>query len=118
MDEQLKPLIPSPPTTVREFAAADALALFVDVYDGTPAPAHKVDIKTTVLAEDGRSVDSTAEERDSSELGGARGGYGHVPRIPLRRLAPGLYVLRVEARSRTGEGTSAMRQLQFRVRGT
>ena len=45
----------------------------------------------------------TREERDSSELKGSAGGYGFAARIPLKDMAPGLYVLRVEAQSRLGD---------------
>ena len=38
---------------------------------------------------------------------GATGGYGYTARIPLTELAPGLYVLNVEARSRLGDHVSA-----------
>ena len=38
--------------------------------------------------------------RDSSDLGGKRGGYGYTTKIPLKDLAPGSYVLKVEAKSR------------------
>ena len=54
-------------------------------------------------AEGGQSVFQSREERDSSELGGSSGGYGFSARIPLKDIAPGLYVLRVEAQSRVGD---------------
>jgi hypothetical protein len=115
-DEQLRQLLPGPPTTGREFFVGEEVALFVDVYDNAATPPHRVDIKTSVLTTDGRVIFSADDERDSSELAGGKGGYGHTARIPLKGLAPGLYVLRVEARSRLGQSEPSMRQVQFRLR--
>ena len=44
-----------------------------------------------------------------------QGGYGYSTRVPLSEIPPGLYVLNLEARSRLGKDTAAMRQVQFRV---
>ncbi len=113
-DAALKKLLPAQPTTWREFVPADQLALFVEIYDNRGDAPHTVDITTTVRAEDGRVVFETHDARTSEELGGPRGGYGYTAEIPLRGWAPGLYVLRVEARSRLG-GDTATREVAFRV---
>ena len=47
---------------------------------------------------------------------GSIGGYGHQARIPLKGMAPGLYVLKVEARTRLGKGFAASREVQFQDR--
>ena len=57
----------------------------------------------------------TEDQRDSSELAGAKGGYGYSTRVPLSEIPPGLYVLNVEARSRLGKDAADKRQVQFRV---
>ena len=57
----------------------------------------------------------TDETRDSSDLQGKSGGYGYTTRVPLKGLSPGIYVLKVEARSRLGAGPTADRQVQFRI---
>jgi hypothetical protein len=85
------------------------------VYDNVATPAHRVDIETTIRAEDGRTVFQAAEERDSSELQGRRGGYGHVVRVPLTGFAPGPYLLEVHASSRMGKDAAATRELIFHV---
>jgi len=113
-DEEVKKVLPGQPTTVREFFASDTLALFVEVYDNQPATPHTVDIVTSVLTDDGRVVFKTEDQRRSAELGGARGGYGYSAQVPLQDLAPGLYVLRVEARSRLG-GDVPAREILFHV---
>jgi len=55
------------------------------------------------------------EVRDSSDLGGQRGGYGYTAKIPLKDLAPGSYVLKVDARSRLAQTPPASREVQFTV---
>ena len=56
-----------------------------------------------------------AEERSSSDIQGKSGGYGYATRVPLRDIAPGIYVLKVEARSRLGQGATASREVQFTI---
>ena len=115
-DEQLKDVLPAPPTTNRDFSRDDEIATFTEVYDNQTRIAHRVEIKTTVLADDGKVVFSTAEERRSEEIGPSGGGYGHATKIPLKALSPGRYVLRVEARTLLSDAGTAMRELEFRVR--
>jgi len=68
-----------------------------------------------VKAEGGQTVFETKEERDSSELKGSAGGYGFTARIPLKQMAPGLYVLRIEAVSRFGDRPTVATETLFRV---
>jgi len=111
----LRDLLPSPPTTSREFASRDQLAVLAEVYDNLGAQAHAVEMTTTVRSDDGKEVYSHSERRQSSELRGARGGYGYSSMVPLTGLAPGLYVLKVEARASMGKPVSVAREVQFRV---
>ncbi len=114
-DQELRKVLPGDPTTVRQFEKDDEIALLTEVYDNRASTPHKVDITTTVLAEDGRTVYKHGDERSSSELGGKSGGYGYSTRIPLRDIPPGLYVLKVEAKSTLGKNESASREVQFSV---
>ncbi len=114
-DEQLKAVMPGPPVAVRTFASNDQIHLFTEVYDNAGATAHKVDITTTVTTDEGKVMFKTEETRDSSDLGGQRGGYGYTTDIPLKDLAPGRYVLKVEAKSRLGQTPPAAREVQFTV---
>jgi hypothetical protein len=115
-DEELSKALPGPPTTSREFLGDDELAVLAEVYDNQAATAHKVNIATRILAEDGRVVFRHDDERSSAELSGKSGGFGYVVRIPLRDIPPGLYVLRIEARSTLGKSTPVSRDVQFTVR--
>ena len=114
-DEQLKPVLPGPPISLRSFPQNDEIALFAEVYDNEASKPHKVDIVTTITTDEGRVLFKTDETRDSSDLGGARGGYGYTTRIPLKELAPGKYVLKVEARSRLGNNPPVARDLRIEI---
>jgi hypothetical protein len=108
--DPLLKMLPAPMTTFRDFAQNDEIAMFAEVYDHGAGPAHKVEIRLTLNAEGGQTVFQTREERDSSELGGKSGGYGFMARVPLRDIAPGLYVLRLEAESQIGERQTVARE--------
>ena len=112
--DPLEKLLPGPLTTYREFPQIDEVALFTEIYDNVKQP-HKTEIIATVKAEGGQSVFETREEHDSSELAGSAGGYGFQARIPLKGLAPGLYVLRVEATARVNDRPTVSQETVFRV---
>jgi VWFA-related protein len=110
----IRPLLPGIATAAREFSPQDTLGVFAEIYDNESRP-HRVDIDMTVRGDDGAQVLGGREQRDRGELAAAgRGGYGYVAKIPLAGLAPGRYVLGVEARSRLG-GAQATREVEFRV---
>jgi VWFA-related protein len=114
-DEELKTMMPAPPPTFREFSNGDELSVLAEVYDNLGSAPHAVDIRTTVQGDDGRVLFKHEEQRSNSEIGGARGGYGYTARIPLKDLAPGLYLLRVEAHSHLGRELTVSRETQIRV---
>jgi VWFA-related protein len=114
-DDALRQMLPGPPTLAREFRREEELGLMAEVYDNEGKTPHKVAIATTLRADDGREVFRVADERSSSELQGPRGGYGYTAKVPLRGLAPGLYVLKVEARSTLGKNTTVAREVQIKV---
>lgn len=115
-DPQFKDVLPLPPTTVREFGQDEALAVFCEIYDNTSIANHAVDITTQVIGDDGRVLVKSSEARTKAELQGSKGGYGHTAQVPLRELAPGLYVLKVEGTSRANNVKPVSREIQFRVR--
>jgi len=114
-DEQLKQVLPGPPTSMRTFPQNDEMTLFAEIYDNDGAKPHKVDIITTITTDEGRQLFKTDETRDSTDLGGARGGYGYTTKIPMKDLAPGRYVLKVEAKSRLGNTPPVERELRIEV---
>ena len=114
-DEQLKAVLPMPPVAIRTFPANDEIKLFAEVYDNAGATPHKVDITATVTTDEGKVMFRNEETRDSSDLGGQRGGYGYTASIPLKELPPGKYVLKVEAKSRLGQTPAAAREVRIEV---
>jgi VWFA-related protein len=115
--DPLRDLLPGPPTTAREFSAGETITLFAEVYDNARTPAaHTVDLQAVIRADDGRILQTVSEQRSSSELKGSAGGYGFEAALPLEGLAPGLYVVHVEARLNTGSRTVVSRDVEIRVR--
>jgi hypothetical protein len=114
-DEQLKAVLPMPPVAVRTFPANDEIRLFAEVYDNAGATPHKVDITTTVTTDEGKVMLKNEDTRDSSDLGGQRGGYGYTTTIPLKDLPPAKYVLKVSAKSRLGNTPASEREVRFEV---
>jgi hypothetical protein len=116
--DPLANVLPGPPTTTREFERADRLALFAEFYENMPgAPPHVVDLATTMRAGDGRILFEHREERSSTDLRGASGGYGYGLQIPLSDITPGTYVVRVEGRSRADTAKAAIsRDVLIRIR--
>lgn len=114
-DDELKSVLPASPVGLRTFPQNDEIALFAEIYDNSGKTPHKVDIITSVLTDEGKTVFKTEDVRDSADLSGSKGGYGYTTRVPLSEIAPGSYVLNVEARSRLGNDISAVRQVQFQV---
>lgn len=113
---ELANVLPAPPTTARVFGSNDEIALLAEIYDNrASAQPHSINITTSLEAEGGRAVFTTNDQRSSKELGGAKGGFGHTARIPLKDVADGLYVLRVEAASTLKGVPAAVRELQVRV---
>jgi VWFA-related protein len=113
--DPLEKILPGPLSSYREFATVDEVAFFSEVYDNNVNQPHKVELTATVKAEGGQTVFETREERDSSELKGASGGYGFSARIPLKQMAPGLYVLRIAAIARLGDRPTVEQETVFRV---
>ncbi len=116
-DAALKDILPAPPTAVRDFVSADTITAFAEVYDTQAQTPHRVDITATVKADGGKAVFSQTEERATSELQGARGGFGYRVEIPLKDLQPGSYVLTVEGRSRLSGNPTVKQDIPFRVHG-
>jgi VWFA-related protein len=116
-DKQVEGVLPIPATSRREFVKGDTLALFAEVYDNlSPLPAHTVDITTKLVTEDGREVFKTNEARESKELQGSKGGgYGHAVQIPLKDVAPGRYLVRIEAAARIKDVNTVAKEIMIRV---
>ena len=117
-DKILKATLPGPPTTRREFYPLDVLALYAEVYDKlqTDVP-HTVDVTTRLVSETGKEVTRTADARKSSEFQAAKGGgyFGYSAQVPLADVAPGRYMLQVEAKARTKDAPTVRREMLITV---
>jgi VWFA-related protein len=114
-DADLRQVLPGPPAAARSFPQNDQIAFFTDVYDNDLSNVHTVDITATLTADEGRVVFKKAEERSTADLGGKKGGFGYGSTIALQDYPPGLYVLRVEARSRLHTDVTASREVQITI---
>jgi hypothetical protein len=85
------------------------------VYDHIPE-SHGLRIATTLTRDDGRVAFNHTDERRSDELRARGDGFGHVRGIPLAGLAPGRYVLRVEARAQVADAPTVSRELEVSIR--
>jgi hypothetical protein len=113
-DPIVSKLLPAPATSRRGFPRSDVLALYTEIYDNDSSrQARRVDVAVTLVAADGTTV---AVSRDELENGATPSGekpweiYGYAKRIPLKDLAPGRYVVRVEAAVRGRDLPPAVRQ--------
>jgi len=113
--EVLRGALPGPPTVSRQFRAGEELALMADVYDTAAGAAHTIDLVTSLRTDAGLEVFRREDHRESAELLGSGGVCRYSARVPLKGVPPGLYVLRVEARSRLKDGVVASREVMFRI---
>ena len=102
-DATVAKLLPGPATSRREFVQNDILGMLAEIYDNsTSQQPRALDVTVHLLGEDGREVFTS---RDSIDNGAARtpqhwDAYSYTKQIPLKGVAPGRYLLRVESRVR------------------
>lgn len=113
-DPDFKEIMPASPAAVRAFPTGDELSAAVDIYDNRGATPHRVEIRTSLTADNGTVVFSSKDERRTEELKGGNT-FGHVAAIPLKGVAPGRYVLRVEAQTLVSNGATAAREIELTV---
>jgi VWFA-related protein len=106
-DQMADKLLPAPATSRREFAQTDTLALLAEIYDNIPSrQLRQVDMAVRLITEGGLEVFAS---RDSLVNGGTEStrnwnGFDYTRQIPLKDVAPGRYLLRVEAQVRGNVG--------------
>ena len=116
-DAQLKELLPGPPVVMRVFDPRQTIAFVTELYDNSNRSSHAVDFAATVrAASDGRIVFNMRDER-TVQAGNTPRTEGYRGEISLKDFAPGTYVLRVEATSRTNK-QFAFREVPFDVSNT
>ncbi len=111
-DALVSKLLPAPATSRREFPQSDLLALYTEIYDNDTSrqPRH-IDVSVQLVPEQGASVLVSRDELVNGTSGEKPWDiFGFAKRIPLKGLAPGRYVLRVEAAVRGHEAAPATRE--------
>ena len=112
-DSQIKQRFPLPPVAARVFDRQDALGVVAELYDDSTDVAHMVDFTVSITPVDQDRALYNASESRTVEA--KRQTHGYETRVPLRDLAPGAYVLRVEAVSRF-DGRKVAREVPFAVK--
>jgi VWFA-related protein len=102
--DPLKGFLPRPATARREFDAGDTIGIFGEVYDNV-SPPSSIDVLLDMRTPDGRLVRTEAVHTNRFLI-----------QVPLAGIAPGDYVLHVDARTTSGPPRNTVRDLAIRVR--
>jgi VWFA-related protein len=111
-DAVAEKLLGGAPTSRREFARAETLAWLTEIYDNARQPTQ-FDVSARLIDENGREVFVTREV-----LGNGAGGaskwttFAYTGRVPLKDIAPGRYLLRIEARDRASKNEDGFKTSQ------
>ncbi len=114
-DPLLKDVFPVPPIATRVFGRNETLGVFAELYDRSTPAQHDAELTTSIRpAEGGAAVFNSSETR---AVTAAARTHGFKAQVPLKDLAPGRYVVRVEASSKLGKHT-AYREVPIEVATT
>jgi hypothetical protein len=112
-DTQAAAALSMVPTLSRRFTRADVLMLWAEVYDGRKAPAPVMRLTTRIASGVGQTA--MARERLLPPGGAADPGrFEYRDRVALAELAPGAYVLSIEATPSAGKHT-VRREVPFTI---
>jgi VWFA-related protein len=117
-DRERSRMLPDTPSVLRRFRQSDELSVLTEVYDTRMATPHGLDIVTTVVNENQQVVFRHEDTRSTSEIqaaAGTTGGFGYVVKVPLATIAPGPYILVIEARSRLDVDKPVRHETAFSV---
>jgi VWFA-related protein len=96
-------LIGAPATSRRAFNRSDTIAWMTEIYDNSgPKQPKRFDVSVRLVDEAGRDAVASRDELANGEGSAAKWEtFGYTGRIPLKDVAPGRYLLRIEARDRS-----------------
>ena len=97
-DKAIENLVPFLPATVRQFHAGDDIGMFVRIWQGGKGRIAPVRVTARVRSET-NNVTSTQEAVLESESFSAARSADYQATLPLAQLAPGQYLLEVDAQS-------------------
>jgi VWFA-related protein len=102
-----------PPTLARSFAQNETLSAYAEVIDAGVAAARDVALLTIIRDAAGRDVVRSPQPRANARVAAGEP-FAYAVDLPLKALAPGRYVLRVEALA-TGAAAPVVREVPFEV---
>jgi hypothetical protein len=111
-DPRMREVLPAPPSPGRDFRNDEAIALYVEVYSAGEVPKTDVRFTTRILNSGGETAIAREDVRTAEALKRSKNGY--PLQVSLRQLAPGDYVLRLEA-STPAAREPAVRETTFRL---
>ena len=97
-DALLQAILPTPPTAARTFVPGDVVDVYAEIYDNVLQTPEGLDITTTIQTMNGQIVFSSHREH-LSQASASGQAFPYGLEVPLKGLAAGAYVLRVEVRS-------------------
>lgn len=121
-DQVAGKVLPGSATSRRSFSASDVLSIYAEVYENASGgPPRRVDVTTRLINEAGGEVSTAHEllERGASAAGDKSATFSIRKDLPLKGLARGQYLLRVEAqlRGETGDQSSETRETVISISG-
>ena len=97
-DPESAKLLPGPATSRRRFPRNDVLTVFAEIYDNSSQP-RQIETVVSLMAESGQEAFAARDTVENSPSNRWTS-YGLTRQVPLKEVAPGRYILRVEARVR------------------
>ena len=101
-------LLGAPPTSRRTFARDETLAWMAEIYDNSlPKQPKQIDVSARLIDEGGRDAFASRDLLANGEGGAPKWqAFGYTGQIPLKDIAPGRYLLRIEAQDRGAADTT------------
>lgn len=109
-DAPLQARLPTPPTVVRTFGPGEVLTVYAEIYDNVTQSPHRLDMVTTL-----KPANSDGNVFSHSSEAPAAQSIPYLVEVPLKGLAPGAYVLRIDVRSRLGNGPGVSREVPLTI---
>jgi hypothetical protein len=107
----------TPPIARRTFSRDEEVVVFVEAYEnGRTSSAHRLTVAAALEGDGARIVPIASEARAVSADAPLPQSTAFTLRLPLRDVAPGQYLLRIEAQSDAGDGRSVARTLPIEVK--
>ena len=105
-------LLPGPAVSRRTFARNDTLTIFAEIYDNSSGrQPRQVDTAVTLVSESGQDVFSARDTVPNPGDAAHWTAYGLTRDIPLKDVAPGRYLLKVEVKARGNSNAVARETL-------